>query len=143
MAKLELIDVVKRFGDQAQAVIRSLSTSVGEGQMLVLLGPSGCGKTTTLQLVAGLLDPDAGSILVDGKQVAGPGWGWPPERRNLGMVFQSYAVWPHKTVFENVAYGLELRSTSREEVRRRVQKALDLVHLGELGARYPSAIFYG
>ena len=143
MAKLELIDVVKRFGDQAQAVIRGLNTSVGEGQMLVLLGPSGCGKTTTLQLVAGLLDPDAGSILVDGKQVAGPGWGLPPERRNLGMVFQSYAVWPHKTVFENVAYGLELRSRSREEIRRRVQKALDLVHLGELGARYPSEISGG
>jgi iron(III) transport system ATP-binding protein len=143
MAKLELIDVVKRFGGQAQPVIRSLSTSVGEGQMLVLLGPSGCGKTTTLQLVAGLLDPDDGSILVDGKQVAGPGWGLPPERRNLGMVFQSYAVWPHKTVFENVAYGLELRSTSREEIRRRVQKALDLVHLGGLGARYPSEISGG
>ena len=143
MAKLELIDVVKRFGDQPQAVIRGLSTSVGEGQMLVLLGPSGCGKTTTLQLVAGLLDPDDGSILVDGKQVAGPRWGLPPERRNLGMVFQSYAVWPHKTVFENVAYGLELRSLAREEIRRRVQKALGLVHLGELGARYPSEISGG
>ena len=143
MAKLELIDVVKRFCDQAQAVIRGLSTSVDEGQILVLLGPSGCGKTTTLQLVAGLLNPDDGSILVDGKQVAGPGWGLPPERRNLGMVFQSYAVWPHKTVFENVAYGLELRSLSREEIRRHVQKALDLVHLGELGARYPSEISGG
>ena len=143
MLKLELIDVVKRFGDHAEAVIRGLNTTVAEGEMLVLLGPSGCGKTTTLQLVAGLLHPDDGSILVDGKAVAGAGWGLPPERRNLGMVFQSYAVWPHKTVFENVAYGLELRSVSREEIRRRVQKALELVHLGELGARYPSEISGG
>src|SRR5262249_31354823 len=140
MLKLELINVVKRFGEATEAVIRGLSATVAEGQMLVLLGPSGCGKTTTLQLVAGLLHPDDGSILVDGKPVAGPGWGLPPERRNLGMVFQSYAVWPHKTVFENVAYGLELRSRSRDDIRRRVQKALDLVHLGELGARYPSEI---
>ena len=143
MLKLELIDVVKRFGDRAEAVIRGLSITVAEGQMLVLLGPSGCGKTTTLQLVAGLLHPDDGSILVDGKAVAGPGWGLPPERRNLGMVFQSYAVWPHKTVFENVAYGLELRSMPREEIRLKVQKTLDLVHLGELGARYPSEISGG
>ena len=143
MLKLELINVVKRFGDRAEAVIRGLSITVAEGQMLVQLGPSGCGKTTALQLVAGLLHPDDGSILVDGKAVAGPGWGLPPERRNLGMVFQSYAVWPHKTVFENVAYGLELRSMPREEIRLKVQKTLDLVHLGELGARYPSEISGG
>src|SRR6059058_2957924 len=126
MLKLELVNVVKRFASEGEAVIRGLSTTVAEGQMLVLLGPSGCGKTTTLQLVAGLLHPDDGSIIIDGKAVAGPGWGLPPERRNLGMVFQSYAVWPHKTVFENVAYGLELRSVPREELRRRVQQALDL-----------------
>src|SRR5215469_6056312 len=137
MLKLELINVVKGFGEATEAVIRGLNATVAEGQMLVLLGPSGCGKTTTLQLVAGLLHPDDGSILVDGKPVAGPGWGLPPERRNLGMVFQSYAVWPHKTVFENIAYGLQLRSLSGDELRRRVQKALDLVHLSDLGARYP------
>ena len=143
MLKLELVNVVKRFVNEGEAVIRGLSTSVAEGQMLVLLGPSGCGKTTTLQLVAGLLHPDDGSIVIDGKAVAGPGCGLPPERRNLGMVFQSYAVWPHKTVFENVAYGLELRSVPREELRRKVQQALDLVHLGELGTRYPSEISGG
>jgi iron(III) transport system ATP-binding protein len=143
MLKLELVDVVKRFASEGEPVIRGLSTTVAEGQMLVLLGPSGCGKTTTLQLVAGLLHPDDGSIVIDGNAVAGPGWGLPPERRNLGMVFQSYAVWPHKTVFENVAYGLELRSVGREELRRKVQQALDLVHLGELGERYPSEISGG
>src|SRR5215471_13622733 len=141
--KLLIDQVVKRFGDGADAVIKGLSATVAEGQMLVLLGPSGCGKTTTLQLVAGLLHPDDGSISVDGKQVAGPGWGLPPERRNLGMVFQSYAVWPHKTVFENVAYGLELRSVSRDAIRRRVLDALRLVHLDDLAARYPSEISGG
>ena len=143
MLKLELVNVVKRFGKEGEAVIRGLSTIVAEGQMLVLLGPSGCGKTTALQLVAGLLHPDDGSIIIDGKAVAGPGWGLPPERRNLGMVFQSYAVWPHRTVFENVAYGLELRSVPRDELRRKVQQALELVHLGELGERYPSEISGG
>ena len=141
--KLQIEKVVKRFGDGADAVIKGLSATVAEGQTLVLLGPSGCGKTTTLQLVAGLLHPDGGSIRVDGKEVAGPGWGLPPERRNLGMVFQSYAVWPHKTVFENVAYGLQLRSSTRDEIRHKVQRALDLVHLSELGARYPSEISGG
>jgi ABC-type Fe3+/spermidine/putrescine transport system ATPase subunit len=141
--KLEIKSIVKRFGDGADAVIKGLSATVAEGQILVLLGPSGCGKTTTLQLVAGLLHPDDGSIFVDGKQVAGPGWGLPPERRNLGMVFQSYAVWPHKTVFENVAYGLELRSMSRDTIKRKVADALRLVHLDDLAARYPSEISGG
>ena len=141
--KLEIANVVKRFGDGADAVIKGLSATIVEGQMLVLLGPSGCGKTTTLQLVAGLLHPDDGSIFVDGKQVAGPGWGLPPERRNLGMVFQSYAVWPHKTVFENVAYGLELRSMPREQIKRKVADALRLVHLDDLAQRYPSEISGG
>ncbi len=143
MLKLELVDVVKRFGHQTDPVVRGLSTRVAEGKMLVLLGPSGCGKTTTLQMVAGLLHPDDGSILIDGKVVARKGWGLPPERRNLGMVFQSYAVWPHRTVFENVSYGLELRAVSSEEIRRRVRQALDLVHLGDLAARYPSEISGG
>jgi ABC-type Fe3+/spermidine/putrescine transport system ATPase subunit len=143
MLKLELIDLVKRFGDQTDPVLRGLNTRVAEGEMLVLLGPSGCGKTTTLQLVAGLLHPDEGTILIDGKVVARRSWGLPPERRNLGMVFQSYAVWPHRTVFENVAYGLELRSVRPDEMRRRVQNSLDLVHLGDLATRYPSEISGG
>jgi iron(III) transport system ATP-binding protein len=141
MSKLQLINLVKRFGDQT--VVRGLSATLAEGHMLVLLGPSGCGKTTTLRLVAGLLHPDDGSILVDGKMVASAGWGLPPERRNLGMVFQSYAVWPHKTVFENVAYGLELRRVSRKDIHQRVKRALDLVHMADLGARYPSELSGG
>jgi len=139
--KLQLINVVKRFGNQT--VVSGVRVDVAEGQMLVLLGPSGCGKTTTLRLVAGLLHPDDGSILLDGRAVAGPGWGLPPERRNLAMVFQSYAVWPHKTVYDNVAYGLQLRRVGRAETRRRVQQALERVHMADLGPRYPSELSGG
>src|ERR1019366_10414536 len=87
MPKLQLINVEKRFGEAN--VVRGISTSVAEGQMLVLLGRSGCGKTTTLRMVAGLLHPDGGSILIDDRMVAKAGWGLPPENRNLGMVFQT------------------------------------------------------
>src|SRR4051812_24851068 len=125
-AKLEMHDVAKRFGDRGGAAVNGLSARVSEGEMLVLLGPSGCGKTTTLHMVAGLLNPDAGEIAIDGRTVAGAGWGWPPERRNLGMVFQSYAVWPHRTVFENVAYGLKIRRVLQHEIERRVRRALDM-----------------
>ena len=141
MPKLQLIDVEKRFGEAS--AVRGVSTKVAEGQMLVLLGPSGCGKTTTLRMVAGLLHPDGGSILIDDRMVAKEGWGLPPENRNLGMVFQTYAIWPHKTVFKNVAYGLELRRVSRAEIERRVQRALGLVHLDGLGARYASELSGG
>jgi ABC-type Fe3+/spermidine/putrescine transport system ATPase subunit len=141
--KLELRGVVKRFGDHAGAAVNGLTTGVAEGRMLVLLGPSGCGKTTTLHIVAGLLHPDEGGVVIDGQVVAGAGWGWPPERRNLGMVFQSYAVWPHKTVFENVAYGLNLRRVSSEDLGRRVDRALETVQLGGLAKRYPSELSGG
>lgn len=141
MKKLQLVNVSKRFGDLT--VVRDLSIIVAEGQMLVLLGPSGCGKTTTLRLVAGLLHPDEGLILIDDKVVAKAGWGLPPENRGLGMVFQSYAVWPHKTVFQNVSYGLELRRLHRQDIAQRVQRALDLVHMTDLGTRYPSELSGG
>ncbi len=131
MLKLELVDVAKRFNPE-MPVVRGVNIKLSEAKMLVLLGPSGCGKTTILRMIAGLLNPDEGSIAVDGTMVAGPGWGWLPERRNLGMVFQSYAVWPHKTVFENVAYGLELRRLPRDEISRQVGQALELVKRGHL-----------
>ena len=141
MLKLQLVDVEKRYLDAS--VVRGLSTTVEEGQTLVLLGPSGCGKTTTLRMVAGLINPDRGTILIDGRTVAKAGWGMPPENRNLGMVFQSYAIWPHKTVFKNVAYGLELRRTPRKEIDERVQRALDLVHMSDLHGRYASELSGG
>ena len=141
--KLELTDLVKRFPRSGGPAVGGLTLSVDEGEMLVLLGPSGCGKTTTLQLIAGLIHPDGGSVAIDGKPVAGPGWGLPPEKRNLGMVFQTYAVWPHKTVAENVAYGLQLRRVAGDEMKRRVADVLDMVKLRGLESRYPSEISGG
>jgi ABC-type Fe3+/spermidine/putrescine transport system ATPase subunit len=141
--KLQLTDLVKRFERSSGAAVGGLTLAVDEGEMLVLLGPSGCGKTTTLQLIAGLIHPDSGSVAIDGKAVAGPGWGVPPEKRNLGMVFQSYAVWPHKTVAENVAYGLQLRHIAGGEIKRKVADVLDKVKLSGLEARYPSEISGG
>src|SRR5439155_584294 len=102
-----------------------------------LLGPSGCGKTTTLRLVAGLEEPDGGEIYIDGQIVAAPQRGvfLPPEKRQLGMVFQSYAIWPHLTVFENVAFPLRVRHESTEVIRQRVDHALESGGLGDFLGR--------
>lgn len=139
--KLELRNVDKSF-DDFQAV-SSVSAAVPEGECWVLLGPSGCGKTTTLRMIAGFLHPDSGEILVDGKLVAGGSTFVPPHMRGIGMVFQSYAVWPHKTVYQNVAYGLKIRKLPRAEQEKRVKDALHLVQLDGLADRYPSMLSGG
>jgi ABC-type Fe3+/spermidine/putrescine transport system ATPase subunit len=132
---LEFRDVVKRFGG-VQAV-DGISFSVESGEIFTLLGPSGCGKTTTLRLVAGLEEPDGGEILIHGQLVAAPGRGVfvPPEKRRLGMVFQSYAIWPHLTVFENVAFPLKVRRESFDSTRTRVLQALETVGLAGFAER--------
>src|SRR6058998_763403 len=109
---LEFCQVVKRFG--SVSAVDQVSFSIQSCEIFTLLGPSGCGKTTTLRLVAGLEEPDAGEILIGGKAVAAPERGLclPPEKRQLGMVFQSYAIWPHLTVFENIAFPLRVRRES-------------------------------
>jgi iron(III) transport system ATP-binding protein len=114
---------------------------VPRGSLTALLGPSGCGKTTVLRMVAGLLDPDAGEIVIDGRLVTGPRVAVPPERRNVGMVFQDYALFPHLSVEENVAFGL--RGRSRRARRARVADVLDLVGLAALGRRLPTALSGG
>ena len=106
----------KRYG--AVAAVRDLSLEVRDREFLTLLGPSGCGKTTLLRLVAGFLAPDAGTIRVDGHTISSTDAVVPPERRGMGMVFQNYAIWPHKTVYENVAFGLEVRRVSRADAGR-------------------------
>jgi ABC-type Fe3+/spermidine/putrescine transport system ATPase subunit len=124
-------------------VVRELSLEIGAGELVSLLGPSGCGKTTTLRMIAGLERADGGSIRLGDAVVEGPGVHVPPEKRGLGMVFQSYAIWPHRTVAENVAYPLALRGIPRADRPARVRKALEQVHLESLGDRRPHQLSGG
>ena len=132
---LEFRAVVKRF--QSVNAVDGISFSLQRGEIFTLLGPSGCGKTTTLRLAAGLEEPDSGEILINNISVAAPGRGLfaPPEKRQLGMVFQSYAIWPHLSVFENVAFPLRVRRESADGVRQRVLQALEIVGLGGFAER--------
>ena len=107
MASVELRGLTKRYGELA--VVDNISLTIEHGRLMCLLGPSGCGKTTTLRLIAGFVEPSAGEIRVGEEVVSSPRRTVPPERRNMSMIFQSYALWPHMTVRENVAYGLKLR----------------------------------
>ncbi len=134
-AFLALEHVTKSFG--TFRVVDDVSLEVAEGEVFALLGPSGCGKTTTLRLIAGLESPDRGRIVVGGRTLAWPGGriSVPVHERKMGMVFQSYAIWPHKTVFENVAYPLQVRRVPGGEVARRVHGVLELVGLPGLEAR--------
>jgi iron(III) transport system ATP-binding protein len=142
VAAVSLRGLTKRFGPDVAAV-RDLSLEVRHGEVVSLLGPSGCGKTTTLRLVAGFLEPDAGEIRVGDRRLSGPGFAVPPERRGMSMIFQSYAVWPHRTVTENVAYGLRFRDVPRAEIPGRVERALALVRLEGFGDRYPGQLSGG
>ena len=129
MARLELRDITKRFG-RAVAVDR-VSVEVTDGEFLTLLGPSGCGKTTTLRIIAGLVDPDEGEVLLDGKHVQH----LPAHRRQTAMVFQSYALFPHMTVSENIGFGLRMRALPTDLIQQRVGEALALVELEGLSDR--------
>jgi iron(III) transport system ATP-binding protein len=123
----------------ANHVLKNVDLQIRPGELFAFLGPSGCGKTTLLRLIAGFNTADSGEILIDGRDVAG----LPPWKRDVGMVFQSYALWPHMTVRRNVAFGLEERRLPRAEIDRRVQAALDLVGLSHLGDRRPSQLSGG
>ena len=136
MPHLELEGLTKRYPGVVS--VDAISLAVEKGEFICLLGPSGCGKTTTLRMLAGFLEPDAGRIVVDGRVVSAPGSVVPPERRNMGMIFQSYAVWPHMTVRHNVAYGLKMRDVPPEERQRRVDTILKATKIFELAERYPS-----
>src|SRR5689334_23892567 len=135
-ATLEVTDLRKQFAVGRPAV-DGVSFSVPAGEIVVLLGPSGCGKTTTLRCVAGLEHPTGGEISIGGNVVSSPGRGIlvPPRLRDLGMVFQSYAVWPHMTVRQNVVYPLKHRKLSRSDSRSKVDEALKLVGLSEYAER--------
>jgi iron(III) transport system ATP-binding protein len=144
MAGIRITNLSKHYGAQAQlAAVADLNLDIRDNQFVTLLGPSGCGKTTTLRLIAGYLMPDAGSIHIGDRLVSAPGKVVPPEERGMGMVFQNYAVWPHKTVFENVAFGLRVRRIGSEDARQRVAKVLELVNLTGFEQRYPNELSGG
>jgi spermidine/putrescine ABC transporter ATP-binding subunit len=134
---IRLQDVVKRFG-HLEAVSR-ISLEIADGELFTLLGPSGCGKTTILRLIAGFYRPDEGAVFFGGRAVSGI----PPYLRNIGMVFQNYALWPHMTIFQNVAYGLRLRKLPRDEIASKVRQTLQLVNLAGLEGRYPGQLSGG
>ena len=141
MASIGIEHVTKRFG--GVIAVRDLSLEIADHEFVTLLGPSGCGKTTLLRLIAGFMAPDQGVIRVGSAPLSTPGGVVPPERRGMGMVFQSYAVWPHRTVYQNVAFGLEVRKVGRVETRTRVSRVLELVNLAGLEGRYPSQLSGG
>jgi iron(III) transport system ATP-binding protein len=141
MAAIDVQHLTKRYG--AHLAVDDLSLEIQDGEFLTLLGPSGCGKTTTLRMIAGFIAPDGGSIAVDGEVLSSPDGVVPPERRRMGMVFQNYAIWPHKTVFSNVAFGLEVLKVPKPKVRRRVEEMLELVGLSGLDQRYPGQLSGG
>jgi len=145
MASIIIKGLSKSFGarDESFAAVAGLDLDIKANQFVTLLGPSGCGKTTTLRLIAGYIVPDAGAIHVDGRLVSSPSSVVPPDARGMGMVFQNYAVWPHKTVFENVVFGLKIRRMPTAEARKKVEEALALVNLTGLEARYPNELSGG
>jgi spermidine/putrescine ABC transporter ATP-binding subunit len=137
-AIIEIDQVTKRFAGAVTAV-DTVSLRIREGEFFALLGPSGCGKTTLLRMIAGFEIPSAGRVVIDGQDMSEV----PPNRRPINMVFQSYAVFPHMTVFDNVGYGLKVTSVPKPEIRQRVEQALELVHLSGLGARQPDQLSGG
>ncbi|HET6521114.1 MAG TPA: ABC transporter ATP-binding protein, partial [Geminicoccaceae bacterium] len=141
MAGVTLEDVSKSF-DGTRAV-RRVRMEVAPGEFVALLGPSGCGKTTLLRLLAGFERPDAGRIAIGNETVAGGGVHVAPERRGIGMVFQSYALWPHMTVADNVGYALKVRRLPRAEREAKVREALHTVGLAELAGRRPAQLSGG
>jgi len=143
VSAVRLSGVSKTFG--AVRAVDKVSLEAEEGRFLTLLGPSGCGKTTTLRMIAGLERNDGGRIQIGDKVMSSPEEGVfvPPERRNIGMVFQSYAIWPHMTVFDNVAYPLRIRRRPADEIRRRVGETLALLSMNDLSERQATALSGG
>src|SRR5881398_2825738 len=141
MASVELRGLTKRFG--SLAVVDNVSLRIDHGQLVCLLGPSGCGKTTTLRLIAGFLEPSDGEINVGDRMVSSNARTLPPEQRKMSMIFQSYALWPHMTVAENILYGLRLRKLPRDTMAKKLKEILQTTKLEILAQRYPGELSGG
>src|SRR4029077_940353 len=137
MAEIVLRELSKRFGNST--AVDDLTLTLASGELVALLGPSGCGKTTTLRMIAGFETPTRGRVILNDHDVTEA----PPEKRNCGMVFQNYALFPHLTVHRNIAFGLEMQGVGRNEIDRRVTEILEKVGLGGLGKRYPRQLSGG
>jgi iron(III) transport system ATP-binding protein len=141
LASVELRSLTKRFG--SLAVVDNVSLRIDHGQLVCLLGPSGCGKTTTLRLIAGFLEPTDGEIHVGERMVSSTKRTLPPEQRKMSMIFQSYALWPHMTVAENIVYGLRLRKMARDSIAKKLNAILETTKLEALAQRYPGELSGG
>ena len=141
MASVDLRGLTKRFG--SLAVVDNVSLRIDHGQLVCLLGPSGCGKTTTLRLIAGFLEPSDGEIHVGDRLVSSKARTLPPEQRKMSMIFQSYALWPHMTVTENIVYGLRLRKMDRDTIAKKLAAILATTKLEALAQRYPGELSGG
>jgi multiple sugar transport system ATP-binding protein len=144
MSDIILRNIVKRF-DNASIAVNQLNLEIRNGDFVTLLGPSGCGKTTILRMISGLETPTSGEIVIDGKVVfsSAEQINLSPEKRNVGFIFQNYALWPHMTVYKNIALGLENKKWSRDQIKARVKELLKLLHLEEFEHRYPSEMSGG
>ncbi|MDQ6680754.1 MAG: ABC transporter ATP-binding protein [Pseudomonadota bacterium] len=141
MSKLVLRNVSRTFG--SFTAVDDFNLTLEEGELVSLLGPSGCGKTTTLRMIAGFMTPTAGTIELDGVVISSPASSLPPEKRQMSMIFQSYAIWPNMTVAENVGFGLKVRKLKADEITRRVAEILEVVQMGALRDRYPAELSGG
>ena len=143
MSKIVLTGINKYYG--TNRVLKDVDLTIEDGEFMTLLGPSGCGKTTTLRVIAGLEKPQSGSIVMDGERIvnAAESFFAPPAKRGLNLVFQSYALWPHMTVFDNVAFGLRVKHTPKDEIKKLVENALSRMQIAEYAGRYPSELSGG
>ena len=141
MATVLIKNITKAFGDNI--VLKEFDAEFQDGEFITLLGPSGCGKTTMLRMIAGFEKPTSGELYIDGQMVSGGKVFIPPEKRGVGMVFQSYAVWPHMNVFDNVAYPLSIRHAPRAEIKSAVERVLSIVHLSQYAERFPNQLSGG
>ena len=143
MPKIELINVTKKWGNFI--AVDNLNMVIDDRAFITLLGPSGCGKTTTLRMIAGLETPTSGKIIIDDKVVfdSEEGINISPSKRDIGFLFQNYALWPHMTVYKNIAFGLENLKWKKDDIKKRVEEVMKTLKIEEFGNRYPSELSGG